>query len=115
MPTTLNRAISLNFRDSLRREYDVALRTVFVRLSRHFDQLPSRAWNELRRDPASAARPWGTFLVLIDDAIRAGAYEDEVREIPAILEAYIATRCSMRELTPVGARVAVPESMRRAA
>jgi hypothetical protein len=105
----------LRFRDRLRIEYDDAFRTALIRISGHFDKLPSRAWNEIRRDSALADRPWARLLRTIDEACLAGAEEETLLELPAVLTAYIYARRAQLDLTPAEGVVAIPEPMKRAA
>jgi hypothetical protein len=110
MPNTSTRAVSLNFRDQLRKEYDGQLRAFFVRLSSYFDRLPSTAWNQLRRDPTHARRPWGPVIVLLDDLLRANAPIEQVLEFTAILESYIRIRSEQYQLPASSAQIEAEEN-----
>lgn len=109
------RGVSLAFRDRLRIEFDNYFRDAFIRVSGNFTKLPTRAWNELRRDSTRNDRPWARLLRTIDEACFAGASEDALLELPALLSAYIYARRAQCELTPAQGVVAIPEPIRPAA
>lgn len=108
-------AVTLWFRDRLRIDFDEQFRTALVRISGNFEKAPTRAWKEIRRDSVRATRPWALLLRTIDEACRAGATEESLLELPALLTSYIYARREQLDLTPAEAVVAIPEPMRRAA
>ena len=110
-----DRTVSLKFRDRLRIEFDGYFRDCFIKVSGDFDKLPSRAWNELRRDATRNDRPWARLLRTIDEACRAGADEETLLELPALLSAYIFARRAQLDLTPAQGVMTIPENARRAA
>jgi hypothetical protein len=106
---------TLQFRDRLRIEYDGAFRDALIKISGNFERLPTRAWNELRRDDTRCDRPWARLLRTIDEACLAGAEEEVLLELPAILTAYIYARRAQLERTPAEGVMTIPEPARRAA
>ncbi len=108
--TTRAAAVSLKFRDRLRVEFDGRFRDAFLRISREFDRLPTRAWNELRRDPTRNDRPWGRLLRTIDEAVRADAPIEPMLELPALLEAYIRIRFEQHQLPANSAQIEAEEN-----
>jgi len=110
MPNTSTRVVSLNFRDALRKSTDSQLREFFVRLSSYFDRMPSSAWNQLRRDPTHATRPWGPVLVLLEDMLRANAPIEEVLEFNRIVETYLRIKAEIVQLPAVAAQIEAEEN-----
>ena len=90
-------------------------RESFLRIARDFALQPNRSWYELARDPEKAERWWGGLLRHIDEAVRAGATEEQLLEIPSLFNAYILTRLAERDLTPAEGVVAIPLPLKRAA
>jgi hypothetical protein len=114
LTTSHHSAVVLRFRDKLRIEYDDAFRTAFIHISGAFEKLPTRAWNEIRRDSTRNDRPWGRLLRTVDEACVAGASEDALLELPALLTSYIYARRAQLRPTPAGGAVAIPQ-MRKVA